>query len=96
MTGSILDAAARGCTIDNGFGKGIDSDNCSGQGGAYGGNGGSGLNYTDLQPCQPNSNVYFHESEARFEGSSGASNNSVTGGSGGGIIWLSASNTVDL
>jgi hypothetical protein len=40
--------------------------------------------------------VYFHENEARFEGSSGASNNSVTGGRGGGIIWLSAYHTVNL
>lgn len=42
--------------------------------------------------------TYFDVEAARYEGSGGASANSTLkqGGSGGGIIWISANNTLNM
>jgi hypothetical protein len=39
---------------------------------------------------------YFYEGVAKYEGSPGGRGNTTNGGSGGGVIWLSATGTITL
>ena len=72
---------------------------CPGSGGAHGGQGGFGVNQRhDNNYCRefvPKPS-FGKEGNAIYEGSSGGRGNSTQGGSGGGIVWLSATDTVEL
>lgn len=71
------------------------STGCNGSGASYGGNGGYPASIINGTTCAfPNST--FTDNYASFEGSSGASTNKLKGGMGGGVIWLSISDTLDL
>ena len=86
-----------GCTQGYGAGHGAGNANCPGSGGAHGGTGGYGSAGTSSTSCinfVPH--PYFSEGSAIFEGSSGGRGNTTTGGSGGGIIWLSATGNITL
>jgi hypothetical protein len=99
MSESMLDAAERGCPSGLGFGKGRANSTCAGSGGAHGGKGGSGLSYSvEHKSCKENLNIYFYEDEARFEGSAGGCGrvDPTLGGNGGGVIWISATDTVNI
>ena len=43
MNNSIVNAAEKGCAVNNGIGRGQSSKGCAGSGGAHGGIGGYGL-----------------------------------------------------
>jgi len=43
MNNSIVNAAEKGCAVNNGIGRGKSSKGCAGSGGAHGGIGGYGL-----------------------------------------------------
>ena len=43
MNNSIVNAAEKGCSVNNGIGRGQSSNGCAGSGGAHGGIGGYGL-----------------------------------------------------
>ncbi len=75
---------------------------CAGSGASHGGKGGAGVAYSSVNSnsCQKNTPLpYYSESGfAKYEGSGGASGllNKNLGGSGGGIIWISTTNSLIL
>lgn len=68
---------------------------CYGSGASYGGSGGSPASIGNNTTCSFPKATYS-ESHASYEGSSGASSDKLKGGMGGGVIWLSISDTLDL
>lgn len=105
MTNGYISANGRGCPANKGLGAGMQDGFCAGSGGAHGGNGGYGgsesNNPDEKAKCAkmfPKS--YYLGKEARYEGSGGANGEKRqardTGGSGGGIIWISCPGTVNL
>ena len=92
---SLLNAAEKGCPSGHGIGKGQTPIDCSGAGGAHGGDGGIGLAHAAVSCASAVPHSYFHETQAVYEGSSGGSaiQGSPLGGNGGGIIWISSTDT---
>jgi len=91
----IIDSSKKGCKSNQGLGKGIHKEGCSGSGGAHGGFGGIGSPERggSIDGCTDTvSEPYYFGEEARYEGSGGAAGDKdrETGGSGGGIIWITA------
>ena len=92
-----FDAAERGCRAGFGLGHGIGNEECPGSGGAHGGRGGIGSILSDKTQCNGQAPLpYFSTNAAKFEGSAGGKGTKAMGGSGGGLIWLTASQTLTL
>jgi hypothetical protein len=92
---STINTSGKGCNNGTGLGKGVMSTGCYGSGASYGGNGGHPASIGNNTTCAfPLST--FSESSAYYEGSSGASTDKLKGGMGGGVIWLSITDTLDL
>ncbi len=101
LLSTTIDTSGLGCSSNEGLGKGNLTAGCSGSGASFTGKGGYGApisdNYTVIcQSAVPK--TYYDSNEARYEGSGGASGNSSLrlGGSGGGIIWISANSSLNL
>ena len=92
---SLVDTSGKGCSNGAGLGQGLLSQDCLPSGASHGGRGGKGaslnVNATCLSPT-----AYWKEDVAFYEGSSGAYGVSGTSGNGGGVIWVTVSNTVLL
>jgi len=96
---AVIDAAERGCWGGHGIGMGNSTTNCSGSGGAHGGHGGWGLSIHGKACKLDVPAPYSWGNEASYEGSAGGAPLpylSKFGGNGGGIIWMTSSNTVDM
>lgn len=100
---SQIDTTARGCKAEKGLGAGTRKNGCAGSGAAHGGIGGHGGSESDdrnkMNECQANyPSPYYFGDEARYEGSGGGSGDRdrLTGGSGGGIIWLTTPGRTNL
>jgi len=100
-----IDANFRGCPADRGGGAHPlpESGACAGAGGAHAGFGGSGGGVEQAgsaaEECATEYPSPFYKGpEAYSEGSGGTSGDAagLTGGSGGGIIWLSTPMTIIL
>jgi len=99
-----VDATGRGCPSDQGLGHGNIKDGCAGGGGANGGyagyGGGESTDPSKRASCkQLYANTFFdYDNDASYEGSGGASSrsNEQNGGNGGGLIWITASNSVTV
>jgi hypothetical protein len=96
-----VDASSKGCRHDSGLGKGHKRIMCAGSGGShggYGGHGGAQVRDTkqDRACSMVGSKPYYFGHEARYEGSGGASGDKLTstGGSGGGVVWITTPETL--
>ncbi len=90
MTGT-----GRGCKSDEGLGKGASSPNCSGTGAGHAGRG--GVSKECPSDLQAGTSYDTRPTDTMYEGSGGGSfNNTSTGGSGGGILWLSLLNQLRI
>eukprot|EP00347_Sterkiella_histriomuscorum_P018113 403346737 len=94
---SQVDTSTRGCLSDQGLGSGVKFDGCAATGASFGGDGGPGARLLDSNmqiKCYKLHPVSYGLSteDMRFEGSGGGSSlqSTQTGGSGGGIVWISA------
>jgi hypothetical protein len=98
----LLNTDGKGCKSGEGIGKGVKMEGCAGSGASHGGSGGPGakLNETSNELCENFFPTPYLESDldARYEGSGGASSriDSGLGGSGGGIVWISAADRITL
>lgn len=93
--GSRIDASAKGCRAGQGLGAGKKISGCAGSGASHGGDGGHGGADANKKGkpahCEANfPSPYYFGDEARYEGSGGASGDKdgLTGGAGGGIVWM--------
>jgi len=96
---TTLDAAEKGCWGGHGIGKGVAHTNCSGSGGAHGGAGGYGISIHGKACHWHVPQPYSWNESAQYEGSAGGAALpylSSLGGNGGGIIWLIASQMIEL
>ena len=102
---SDIEASGHGCQHDGGLGKGLKSGDCAASGAAHGGRGGYGATETLRENeiyaagCEGHRpEPYYFGHEARYEGSGGGSGDPEegTGGSGGGVVWLTTPGTLHL
>ena len=91
-----ISAAQKGCSAPDGHGIGGHSSVCPGAGGSHGGHGGYGSTGSEDECLKFVKPPFWNENSAMYEGSPGGRGNSTKGGNGGGIVWLSATGTIDL
>jgi len=96
ITSSHLDSSGRGCFSHEGIGAGLLGGDCAGGGGAHASRAGAGAG--SAQCAVHFARPHYFTKEARYEGSGGASGVRLaeTGGSGGGIVWVSTTGRVIL
>jgi len=101
---SQIDATAKGCRAGQGLGAGSRTSGCAASGASHGGVGGHGGAEADSKNknpvhCEANyPSPYYFGDEARYEGSGGGSGDKdgLTGGAGGGIVWLTTPGKITL